>query len=34
MDLLFIGAMLSLAGLTALLVALCDRLAATSKDRR
>lgn len=33
MDLLFIVATLGLAGLTALLVVLCDRLSATPKDR-
>jgi hypothetical protein len=32
-DLIFIGAVLGLAGLTVLLVVLCDRLAATPKDR-
>jgi hypothetical protein len=34
MDLLFVGALLGLAGLTALLVRLCDRLAQGPKDPR
>jgi hypothetical protein len=33
MDLIFIGALLCLAGLTALLVRLCDRLAGVERDR-
>jgi hypothetical protein len=34
MDLIFVGAILGLAGLTALLVALCDRLLHTRGEQR
>lgn len=34
MDLVFIGAMVGLAGLTALLIALCDRLTHPRGDSR
>lgn len=33
MDFIYIGALVALAALTALLVELCDRLAATGRDR-